>query len=142
MQNNPNLGYVACVNPNFIIHTPALKIVADGGSGVVSGIIKFPFSIYNEKLQKGAIIPRAQRVENKLEETSAFKTSTKARVIFANEKKHQRKHVRTKLTQTAQSLSYAMSQVPNSASYTYLLMTCKRFRANVAQTFDFVSLGT
>ena len=50
MQNNPNLGYVVCVNPNFIIHTPALKIVADGESGVVSGIIKIPFSIYNEKL--------------------------------------------------------------------------------------------
>ena len=73
---------------------------------------------------------------------SAFKTSTKARVIFVSEKKHQRKHVRTKLTQTAQSLSYAMSQVPNSTSYTYLLMTCKRFRARLAQAFEFVSLGT
>ena len=69
VQNNPNLELLTCVSPNFIIHTPVLKIVADGESGVVNGTIKSRFSIYNEQLQREGITPRAQRVENKLEES-------------------------------------------------------------------------
>ena len=40
---------------------------------MVGGMIKFPFAMYNEKHQKGANIPRAHRVENKLEESTGGK---------------------------------------------------------------------
>ena len=69
MKNNANFVYTDCVSSIFIIHTPVLKIVADGESGVVNGTIKSPFSICNEQLQREGITPRAQRVENKLEES-------------------------------------------------------------------------
>ena len=75
MKHNPNLGYAACVSRVFIIHTPVLKIVADGEGGVVSGMIRFPFAMYNEKLQKRANIPRAHRVENELEEFTGGKNT-------------------------------------------------------------------
>ena len=70
MQHNPNRGYAACVNPIFIIRTPVLKIITDRENCLVGGMIRFPFAMYNEKLHKGANIPRAHRIENKLKEST------------------------------------------------------------------------